>query len=64
MAKGQLPYKVECQSTYVFFEVIAAFNVDRAAGHYALECSQANPRFHYRVTKGRKIILNIPAREG
>lgn len=60
---ASLPYKVECKSTQAFFEPIAAFDVARAAGVYAQDCALANPRFHYRVKKGAKIILNIPAQE-
>lgn len=52
----QLPYRVRCKSTYPFFEVIAAFNIERAAVAYAEECKEANPRFTYRVCLRGKTI--------
>lgn len=45
----QLPFLVECKSTYSFFETIAAFNVEVVARRYAEDCQQANPSFQYRV---------------
>jgi hypothetical protein len=53
----KLTYKVECKSTYVFFELIAAFNCESAAVGYAGECAESNPSFHYRVMKGRRVVL-------
>lgn len=53
-----LPYKVECKSTYAFYELIAAFDCDKAAEAYAVQCAAANPRYDYRVVKGRRIIRN------
>lgn len=64
MARDSLPFAVYCKSTYPFFERIAAFNVDSAAGHYALECARCHPEFSYEVRKGRKVMLAVPAREG
>ncbi len=45
----QVPFTVECKSTYVFFEVIAAFNAEVVARRYAEDCQSANPKFEYRV---------------
>ena len=49
----KLPYVVECKSFAVFFEEIAAFNVDCVAEYYADECRKTNPHFEYRVVKKR-----------
>ncbi len=53
-----LPYRVFCKSTsaYPVFEVIAGFNVERAAVSYAGECALSNPHFAYRVKHGKTII--------
>ena len=53
----KLPYLVECQSTYPFFETIAGFDIEAAATRYASECAETNPNFHYRVRKGSKTIV-------
>ena len=55
---SKLPYKVECKSTYPFFELIAAFNVEQAAVGYAGECALANAdtAYEYRVKCGRRIV--------
>lgn len=52
----QLPYIVECKSSYPFFEPIAAFNVDSIALAYASDCAKTNPQFVYRVTKSKKVL--------
>jgi hypothetical protein len=52
----KLPYVVECRSTYVFFEPIAAFNVAVVAVAYAKDCNATNPMCQYRVCKGKKIL--------
>jgi hypothetical protein len=44
-----LPYVVECKSTFAFYETIAAFDVEQAAHWYAAQCAEVNPRFTYRV---------------
>jgi len=52
-----LEYIVECKpGRQPFFEVIAAFNADCVANHYANECRVANPGNEYRVLtrRGRK----------
>lgn len=51
-----LPYRVECKSTYVFFELIAAFNIQSAAESYAEGCAADRPKFTYRVKKGKLLI--------
>lgn len=55
----KLPYKVECKSSYPFFETIAAFDVEQAAKGYASECSLVNNSFTYRVSKGKKVLFEI-----
>ena len=45
----KVPFAVECRSTYPFFEMIAAFNVEVIARRYVEDCQQANPKFEYRV---------------
>lgn len=55
MTRNSLPYKVECKSSYPFYELIAAFNVECAAFQYAADCQQTNPHFAYRVTHGRDV---------
>ncbi len=45
----QVPFTVECKSTYPFFEVIAAFNSEVVARRYAADCQEANPKYEYRV---------------
>lgn len=52
----KLPYVVECQSFYVWFEPIAAFNDDRVAIGYAKDCAKVNPTFKYKVVKGKKVL--------
>lgn len=45
-----LTHTVECRPpAQAFFEVIAAFNVDRAALAYGGECHMVNPSNAYRV---------------
>jgi hypothetical protein len=44
-----LHYVVQCKSLYVFYEDIAAFNVESIAVEYASECGKANPQWQYRV---------------
>jgi hypothetical protein len=56
MGQSQLPYVVECKSLYAFFEPIAAFNHDKIAINYAVDCHIANPQYQYRVVK-RKLVL-------
>ena len=56
MARGSLPYKVECKSTFVFFETIAAFDCEPAAVGYMHDCAASNPQNSYRVTKGKILI--------
>lgn len=53
-----LPYRVECKSSYPFYELIAAFNVEAAAIGYTDECATANAdtTYEYRVTKNGKVI--------
>lgn len=58
---SKLPYRVECKSLYPFFEVIAAFDCDRAAFAYASQCAATNLKFDYQVIKGRKILANANA---
>lgn len=55
MARNETPYKVECKSSYPFFEVIAAFNDFSIAFAYAKDCAKTNPMFKYRVTV-RKVV--------
>lgn len=59
MARNSLPYKVECKSSYPFFELIAAFNVETAATAYAGECAlaNANTNYEYRVVHGRTRVV-------
>lgn len=58
---ANLPHKVECRrSTYQFFELIAAFNTQRAAETYAAECAETNRQFEYRVVSGRSV-TNFPS---
>ena len=56
---AKLPYKVECKSSYPFFETIAAFDCEQAARTYVLDCSLANPSFTYQALKGKKVLLAI-----
>lgn len=58
MTRNSLPYKVECKSSYPFFELIAAFNVEPAATGYAGECALANADtlYEYRVKHGQRIV--------
>lgn len=56
MTRNSLPYKVECKSSYPFFELIAAFNVEAAAVAYAGECVASNPKFSYTVKHGRRVV--------
>jgi hypothetical protein len=50
-----LPWRIECRSTYPFFEPIAAFNSEKVAIAYAASCRAANPTYAYRVVKAGKI---------
>ena len=50
-----LPYRIECRSTYPFFEVIAAFNSESVAIAYAGSCRKANPAYEYRVIKSSRV---------
>lgn len=45
----KLPYRVECKSSYPFFETIAAFDCRPPAETYAMKCRETNPNFEYRV---------------
>ena len=63
MATAALPFKVECKSTYPFFETIAAFNCESPAKWYAAKCSATNPQFEYRVKKGSLLISSYGAIE-
>lgn len=45
----KLPFKVECKSSYPFFELIAAFDCESAARAYAKDCAAANPKYAYKV---------------
>lgn len=58
MTRNSLPYKVECKSSYPFYELIAAFNVEAAATAYAGECALANAdtNYAYRVVHGRRTV--------
>jgi hypothetical protein len=56
----KLPYKVECQSSYPFYEVIAAFDCESAAVNYARECAADNPTYNYRVRFGHRMRLVTP----
>lgn len=56
--RNHLPYKVECKSTYPFFETIAAFDCENPALNYASDCRSTNPTFEYRVMKHGKLIVN------
>jgi hypothetical protein len=51
---AKLPYKVECKSSYPFYELIAAFDCEQAA--YADDCYNANPKYSYHVVKGKKLL--------
>jgi hypothetical protein len=53
----RLPYKVECRSSYPFFEIIAAFDCDLAATNYASDCAVGHPSFEYRVIDSHKRIV-------
>ena len=53
---SKLPYKVECKSTYPFYELIAAFDCEHAARAYADECYDANPKYSYHVVKAKKLL--------
>lgn len=55
---AKLPYKVECKSSYPFFELIAAFDCEQPALHYAANCQKTNPINEYRVLKGSKVVTN------
>lgn len=58
---SKLPYKVECKSTYEFFETIAAFDCQQAAFAYAQRCASGNLRSDYRVMNGRKVLADANA---
>jgi hypothetical protein len=58
-----LPYKVECKSSYPFYELIAAFDCQAAAIGYASQCGAANSDFAYRVMKGRRVQFEAGKRE-
>jgi hypothetical protein len=58
MSRVSLPFKVECKSTYPFYETIAAFDCEPAARAYAHNCAEANEAFTYRVTKRGKVLAN------
>ncbi len=45
----ELKWVVECRSTYVFFETIAAFDHEGVAKGYAKDCAKVNPEYQYRV---------------
>ncbi len=59
---AKLPYKVECKSSYPFFETIAAFDCESPALAYAADCAATaknrNLSFEYRVTKRGKVVVN------
>jgi len=55
MSRTVLHAKVECKSTYPFFETIAAFNSVKVAYRYARNCFEYNPDFEYRVKVGKKL---------
>ena len=60
--RNSTPYKVECKSSYPFFETIAAFNLESAAQRYAKECADAvGPLFEYRVTYRGKVLETASA---
>jgi hypothetical protein len=46
---NKLKYRVDCKSTYPFWETIAAFDCRPPAEAYARECAEANPQYEYRV---------------
>lgn len=52
----KLPYRVECRSSYPFFETTAAFDCEAPAVGYASQCALANAdtRYEYRVMKGKR----------
>lgn len=54
-----LPYKVECKSSYPFFETIAALDCEPVAIGYADQCRTANPNFTYRVKRGKILIVEF-----
>lgn len=56
---AKLPYRVECKSSYPFFEVIAAFDCEGPARGYARDCAATNPKFEYRVKKGTKVLDTV-----
>lgn len=56
-----LPYKIECKSSYPFFELIAAFDCEPVALGYASQCQTANPGFTYRVKRGSKVLREFEA---
>lgn len=53
---ANLPYKVQCKSSYPFFEVIAAFDCKPPALAYALDCAKTNPAYKYKVLKGKEVV--------
>lgn len=55
----KLPYRVECKSSYPFYELIAAFDCENAAVGYAGECALTNLKYSYRVKRGRAVVQHF-----
>lgn len=56
-----VPYRVECAVNGAsFYEVIAAFNVQRVALQYATDCQLSNPQNCYRVTERKRVLHDAP----
>lgn len=55
-----LPFKVECKAApRPYYEVIAAFDCQRAAEAYAGECAFTNRDKNYRVKRGKLLLLQL-----
>lgn len=55
----ELPFVVECRSTMQFFEPIAAFNCERVAELYLLDCAKANPHLGYRLKRPGRVCGHV-----
>ncbi|MDR5726260.1 MAG: hypothetical protein RB191_02205 [Terriglobia bacterium] len=57
--KNPVPYRVECRwPVNSWFEVIAAFDVERVALQYAQDCA-ASTHMEYRVTYRGKVLHEV-----
>lgn len=55
--RNPIPYRVECRPLgQAFFEVIAGFNHQKVALHYATDCQVTNQPYDYRVTYRGKVV--------